>query len=269
MIVTVITISTAVAVTITIEPSQGTISQGTTTEFRLVLDSAPDGIAGYNLNLVLSNPDVAEITGVAYPSWESLNNTTYPANGVVRMSGVDLSKMMQPGANEILLGTVAIRGVSQGITSISINSIRMDADGGGSVIPFVTEAELSVQGGGTETPTPTSSGGGYSGGGGGGGGYSGYSFAASGATTTVTPTSNQMVQTSVVIPVTQIIVTQTATQEAPKETLTPQKEVNPVSTQPIQAGNNSSFPWIMIAEIFIVVGLIGGAIIFYYVRKGM
>lgn len=269
MIVSIITVSTAFAATIMIEPSQGTISQGTTTEFKLILDSAPDGIAGYNLNLILSNPGVAEITGVVYPTWESLNNTTYLSEGVVRTSGVDIAKMVQPGANEILLGTITVRGVSQGTTGISINSIRMNADGGGVVVPTVTDAQLLVQGGGTVIPTPTSSSGGYTGGGG-GGGYSGYSFTGSGTTTIATTTSTQMVQTSVVTPVgTQNIVNQKATQEAPKETATPQNVVNPVSTQPIKTGNNSSSPWIMIAEIIIVVGLIGGVIIFYYVRKGL
>ena len=142
MIVSIITVSTAFAATIMIEPSQGTISQGTTTEFKLILDSAPDGIAGYNLNLILSNPGVAEITGVVYPTWESLNNTTYLSEGVVRTSGVDIAKMVQPGANEILLGTITVRGVSQGTTGISINSIRMNADGGGVVVPTVTDAQL-------------------------------------------------------------------------------------------------------------------------------
>jgi hypothetical protein len=269
IIVSIITVSTAFAATITIDPSQGTISQGTTTEFKLVLDSAPDGIAGYNLNIALSNPAIAEITGVTYPSWESLNNTTYVSDGQVRMSGVDIGKMVQPGATEILLGTVTVRGTSQGVTGFSINSIRLDADGGGTVIPVVNDAQLIVQGGGTITPTPTKSGGTYSGGGG-GGSYSGYSSTVSGATVTSTPISTQMVQSPVITPVsTQNVVTKMVTQEVPVQTSTPLKVASPVSTESIPNANNIPFPWIILVEIIIVIGLIGGVIIFYFVRKGL
>ena len=267
MIVSIITVSTAFAATITIEPSQGTISPGTATEFKLLLDSAPDGIAGYSLNFALSNPGIAEITGVIYPSWESLNNTTYPANGVVRMSGIDLAKTVQPGASDILLGTVTIRGISQGTSGISINSIRMDADGGGAIIPIVTDAEISVLGGGTITATPTSGGSGYSGGGGGGGGYS---FAGSSTTSSVTPTSTQTAQSSMVTPVgTQVTVPKTVTTTSPVETVTPQKVVSPVSTESIPKGNSSSIPGTLIVEIILVAGIIGGLIVFYFVRKGL
>jgi hypothetical protein len=268
MIVSIITVSTAFAATITIDPSQASIAQGTTTEFKLVLDSAPDGIAGYNLNVALSNPAVAEITKVTYPSWGSLNNTTYVSDGLVRMSGVDIAKMVPPGAGEILLGTVNVRGIAQGVTGISINSIRMDADGGGTVVPLVTEAQILVQGGSTVIPTPTKSGGSYSGGG--GGGYSGYSSVTSGVTVTVTPTSTVIAQTSLIKPVaTKNIVTEIVTHEVPIESTTPQKLANSVSTESIPGGNNSSIPWLMIVEIIIVIGLISGVVIFYYARKGL
>ncbi|MCU0630604.1 MAG: hypothetical protein MUF37_05600, partial [Methanoregulaceae archaeon] len=75
---------------------------------------------------------------------------------------------------------------------------------------------------------------------------------------------------SVVTPeVTQNAVTKTVTKEAPVQTSTPSKVTNPVSTESIPGGNNSSFPWLTLVEIIIVIGLIGGVIILYYTRKGL
>lgn len=84
-----------------------------------------------------------KLLGVVFPSWGVLNTTTFLSGGVVWMSGVDISKIVEPGAKEILPGAVTVRGVSQGTTVISVNTVKVEADGWGVVVPIVTDAQLT------------------------------------------------------------------------------------------------------------------------------
>lgn len=52
------------------------------------------------------------------------------------MSDVDISKIVKPGAKEILPGTVIVRGVSHGTTGVSVNTTKMDVDCGELLLPI-------------------------------------------------------------------------------------------------------------------------------------
>jgi hypothetical protein len=150
----------AAATSIQMVPSTVTVQKSATAEISLVLDDAPSGLAGYDLVVRFSNPGIAEISGITYPSWAALNNTTRKADGSVRISGVDLSRQVSPGATSISLANLTIRGISGGTSSISIDSVNMDADGGAIITPSLPTGQIVVSGG---SVVP-------SGGGGGGGG---------------------------------------------------------------------------------------------------
>jgi hypothetical protein len=158
------------AASIGIIPSAVTVQKGATTEINLVLDDAPSGLAGYDLVIRFSNPSVAEIAEVSFPSWAALNNMTRKADGSVRISGVDLSRQVSPGMTNVPLATLIVRAVSGGTSSVSIESVNMDADGGAMITPDHATGQIYVPGGSVApsgggggggdsylvTPTPTS-----------------------------------------------------------------------------------------------------------------
>ena len=109
MACTVLALFPAGAASIQMTPSSVTVQKSATAEISLVLDDAPSGLAGYDLVIRLSNPGIAEITEITYPSWASLFNTTRNADGSVRISGVDISRQVSPGATAVPLATLKIR----------------------------------------------------------------------------------------------------------------------------------------------------------------
>jgi hypothetical protein len=267
LLLCILTVSIASAATITFEPSESTISQGATADYTMILDSAPDGLAGYNLNVVLSNPEIAEFAGITYPSWETLTNTTYPATGIARISGVDIGRMIQTGATQIILGTITIQGKSAGSTSISINAVRMDADGGNAINPSVSNGVLIVQRSGGSTPGGGGGGSSYSGG---GGGYTS-SLSGAGITTTVQQTTTPAQDISIAVMSTRVEpnAVGTPSQAAPGVTSSPDVSITPTQALAASSSTGSSLPLGLIVGVIIVIGIIGAALVLYYVKKGV
>jgi len=178
------------ASSIQMDPSVITIQMGATTTVHLALDDALSGLAGYDLVVRFSNPIVAEISEVIYPSWAVINNTTRKADGSVRISGIDISRQVEPGTTDIPLATLKIRGISGGSSSILIESVYMDADGGALITPSLSTGTITVLG----TSESSSSGGG------GGGGGSGYQVVSTTLTYSPTVTQTQSTPTQTQLP---------------------------------------------------------------------
>jgi hypothetical protein len=117
---------------------------GATVPVTIVLDSSPAGVAGYNITVSLSNPSVATITAVSFPSWAILNeNTTLPASSV-RLRAVDLEESVQDGATDVPFGTLTLRGAAEGSTDILVTIKNITADGGDSVTPDIVSGKFTV-----------------------------------------------------------------------------------------------------------------------------
>lgn len=183
---------TATAATVDMNPATLSLQQGSSATITLMLDSAPDGLAGYRMTITLSNPAAARITGVSYPSWAVISNTTGVPGSAVRISGVDLGKSIEQGAASVPLATITLQGMGAGTCRIITSDSRFDADGGAITLANSTEATMTVS---ASTSGGTTSGGSTGGASGGGGGSSG-SYTGSiveqktpGITLTSTPTS--------------------------------------------------------------------------------
>ncbi|MDH7510073.1 MAG: hypothetical protein QHH04_03405 [Methanolinea sp.] len=219
-------------------PSSVTIQKSGTAEISLVLDDAVSGLAGYDLVIRFSNPTIAEISEVTYPAWAALNNTTRKADSSVRISGVDLSRQVNPGMTAVPLANLKIRGISGGSSSISLESVNMDADGGAAITPTLPTGQITVPGG----TTP-------SGGGGGGGGGSSVSSVTQ-SQTSPTPTSSPTA-----------IITQEIPTVASQETIQPplttatmaQEQVGPYITEEVPE-SVGGIPWMWILGGIIVIG---------------
>jgi hypothetical protein len=132
----------------TISIETGSVAAGETTAVPVVLTSAPDGLAGYRLELAVADPGVARFGNASYPDRFGL--TTDPVvgsdGGTVTLEAADLDGQIEPGASDVTLATVALTGVAGGETRLTVESSQVDADGGGAVEPATAATTLTVTG---------------------------------------------------------------------------------------------------------------------------
>ncbi|AEM57024.1 cell surface protein [Haloarcula hispanica N601] len=135
----------------TISIEAGSVAAGETTAVPVVLTSAPDGLAGYQLELAVDDPAVARFENASYPDRFGL--TTDPVvssdGGTVTLEAADLDGQIEPGASDVVLATVSLTGVDGGETQVTVASNQVDADGGGAVEPATEPAALAVSPGAT------------------------------------------------------------------------------------------------------------------------
>ena len=134
----------AFAETISFSPAEKSVAQGSNTTFDIVLDSAPKGLAGYEVNVSLSDPAIGEITGVQFPDWAMLNkNGSFPSDDVM-ISGVDLGRKVDNGSTNVLLATVTVQGDKVGTADVNVTVKEIDAIGGSAIPTVVTAGRLDV-----------------------------------------------------------------------------------------------------------------------------
>ncbi len=132
-------------------PASASVLPGGSKEYEIRVDSLPKGLAGYDLVCTVSNTSVAEIISVSYPSWAGLRNTTNYSAWSVRLSGVDTDRQIQPGAVNVILANMTLKGDMAGVTPIVISNVHMDADGGDAINSSTNNGQLIVQ---SLTPAP-------------------------------------------------------------------------------------------------------------------
>jgi len=119
---------------------------GATTVINITLDTAPDGLSGYNMTVSLSDENIAEIVAVEFPAWAAGFNAAAPLPAdTVWLKAGDLASQIQPGATNVLLAMLTIRGDAEGSCSINATVTKMDPDGPGDPInPMVDPGQLTV-----------------------------------------------------------------------------------------------------------------------------
>ncbi|KUG10027.1 cell surface protein [hydrocarbon metagenome] len=237
----------ASAETIQANPAELTLTAGGTAEVSYVLDSAPSGIAGYMMVLELTNPGVADITAVQFPSWGSLNNvTTLPAD-TVQLSAVDLELIVGPGATQVPLASITIRGQNTGVTEVRITSIQLTADGGENIQPSLPSLRVTTVGSSTGT-----------GGSGGGGGS---------VSTSTTQQTSQVTRTVTTVTTAPVAVSTTAaaagTSATPNAlTMAPDTPATTASSSSVPESDGGSLLFtVAIIGIIVLVILIAAAVI--------
>ncbi|MFA5296516.1 MAG: hypothetical protein WC382_13500 [Methanoregulaceae archaeon] len=146
IVLSVLLIPVSSASTIYIKADNGTSDRDNNSNYLgLMLDEAPEGLSGYSLEISVSDPSVATITGVSFPSWAELNSTTKIPAGSCVISAIDLENEVRPGTKDIPLADVMITGAQRGSADIAITVTRMDDHSGGHISPVVQSAEIAVE----------------------------------------------------------------------------------------------------------------------------
>jgi tripartite motif-containing protein 71 len=157
-------ISCASAENISFVPSTVNLSPGSSQQVQVVMDSVPNGLAGFNITFNVSDPGIANITGVSLPSWANISlsrNSTLPSNGVwiktIDLDGAKPNHTVVPGATNVILGNITITVSKPGTANLSIQKTLISADGGStivpSVIPSIISGNLPILPGCTNPPT--------------------------------------------------------------------------------------------------------------------
>lgn len=144
---------------ISFDPASVTFSPGSTEPVNILLSDAPHGLAGYKLT-VRYPQDTVIVTGATFPSWGSSMNLKNPVSGGYLISAVDPNKQVQNGSTNVLLGTITLKGVSAGSTTLTISDIQMNDDNDILISPSTGTLQVTIEGEGsavtiTATPTPT------------------------------------------------------------------------------------------------------------------
>jgi uncharacterized repeat protein (TIGR01451 family) len=117
---------------------------GDSTSVNLVYDSAPAGLSGYSINVNVSDPTVAIISGVSFPGWATIkDNTTLPSSSC-NLKASDLNEQVQAGATSIPLANLTIKGLKAGSTTIAATVVRMNDDNDARLTPTVQPGTFTV-----------------------------------------------------------------------------------------------------------------------------
>ena len=144
-------ISCASAENISFVPSTVNLSPGSSQQVQVVMDSVPKGLAGFNITFNVSDPGIANITGISFPSWANVSlsrNSTLPSNGVwiktIDLDGAKPNHTVVPGATNVILGNITITGKKAGTANLNVSKSLITADGGNSITPVVTVGKISI-----------------------------------------------------------------------------------------------------------------------------
>ena len=146
--------SAAGAVTNTYEPFEMTILPGETGEIHLILASAPSGLSGYSLNIRIGPEGGAAVTAVTFPAWAGLSQAEGVPGQELRLMAVDMEGEISGNAEDVLLATLTIPGVSTQPLSVSVYDFFYDDEEGVRMIPPEISATVTGIGEGV-TPPPT------------------------------------------------------------------------------------------------------------------
>jgi hypothetical protein len=141
----------------TVRVTDASVDPGETTTVRVVLTSAPDGLAGYELVLAVGDGETATVAGANYTGAFGLTSDPAVSDGgrTVRLEAADVGGNVEAGATDVTLATVELRGESAGRTPIEVRPVQIDADGG-TRMNASGEAGAVVVGEPTATPTDES-----------------------------------------------------------------------------------------------------------------
>jgi len=121
------------------------LGEGETATVNVVLESAPHGLAGYELEVTIQDGSIATIDQVDLPDVGITESSTLP-QASVSIRVVDLERKIEAGARETVLATVHLRGLKEGSSAITLQVVTMDTDDGAAANPAaVISGELEVK----------------------------------------------------------------------------------------------------------------------------
>ena len=109
----------------------------------LTLNSAPRGLSGYMIEVIVADTDVATLEDVTFPEFGLVRRV--PSEGPeLQLAAADLTRRVEPGAVDVTLATLAVVGARVGTTELRIKVDMMSDDDGSPMTPEAHGATLTV-----------------------------------------------------------------------------------------------------------------------------
>ena len=132
--------------------ASSTVAVGATTPLRVTLENATSGLAGFDMTAVITDPNVAEISGATFPPFGDagfdliLVTSTSPGTSL-RVATVDLAGLVEPGATgQHELVTFDVVGVLSGrSTTLELIIRALDDEDGNPIAATVQSATVTVE----------------------------------------------------------------------------------------------------------------------------
>jgi hypothetical protein len=99
----------------------GGITNGESISMPLILTSAPNGLAGYFLEVILDNPAAARIVGVDFPEF-GLTRIVSKTGSAIQFAAADLMVVVQSNASHATIATLQIETMSEGSTTFHVKA---------------------------------------------------------------------------------------------------------------------------------------------------
>ncbi|KXA94848.1 hypothetical protein AKJ65_03225 [candidate division MSBL1 archaeon SCGC-AAA259E19] len=109
----------------------------------LRLSSAPEGLSGFDILVGSENASIVEILSASPPNWAGLSENEI-RNDTVLIRAVDLEKKVEPGSENIGLGSLLLKGTSRGTAKITAEVVHMDDDEGNPIRAEVKPGSIRV-----------------------------------------------------------------------------------------------------------------------------
>ncbi|QYZ80402.1 PKD domain-containing protein [Methanofollis formosanus] len=136
---------TDIAPVISFAPATATVAAGTEREVAIVADHFPDGLKNYSITVTLEN-DRARITGVDVASMTGASSPSGLPGTTVTFSASDDGNTVEAGAENVLLATLKVRGLTDGTAGITVGDVVVYTDSGEETSVICTPGTIDVVG---------------------------------------------------------------------------------------------------------------------------
>ncbi len=115
-------------------------------EQNIQMNVGSGGLAGFDIELTISDPLIAKFVGAFFPPSFPLSNTVPdPVDGaVVRIRGVDLADVVNAGAFQEVLATLDIQPLSIGVSTITARIVALDNEAGFPIQSVINNGSITV-----------------------------------------------------------------------------------------------------------------------------
>jgi PKD repeat protein len=121
------------------------VQAGRESTVRVILVHAPKGLQKYDILLSLSDPRVAQIVGVNPGAIDArFTQIASQSPQAIRVRAVDFARQVEPGARDVTLVSIVLRGTGEGSASLDLDVRVMTDDEGVSLEPRVESGRVET-----------------------------------------------------------------------------------------------------------------------------
>ncbi|HTY15651.1 MAG TPA: hypothetical protein VMC42_08095 [Methanoregulaceae archaeon] len=131
---------------ITISPPAVTLTSGSSVTYNFRISGLEAGLAGYRMQVKVTNPDAGQITAVSFPDWATGPKVSHLPSDNVTVSATDLGHQVEDGASGVTLVSVTVTATGAGTANIKIQNLTMQDDHSGTFTPDLSTARLTSRG---------------------------------------------------------------------------------------------------------------------------